>query len=175
MRKRLSAREKFLLVILIILAVYMAYYYMFYLPTKEKISYYKNEAVAVDDEIIVTEARMIKLARMEKELKDIKAGDASDVKELPQYDNSRNVMNSLAGILENATQYDVSFSGVSQEDGIVRRDIKLNYTCNSYDAVKAILLRIHDGDYRCLIKDLYITQNASVWSVNVEITYFEYM
>ena len=111
---------------------------------------------------------------MQKELDAIKSGDMSNIKELPPYDNSRNVMNSLSVILANATQYDVSFSGVSEDDGIVRRDITLSYNCNSYDAAKAILTQIYDGDYRCLIKDLHITQSSGVWNVNVQITYFEY-
>lgn len=175
MKKRLTSREKFLLVILAVLGVYMAYYYAFYIPTKEQIDFYKKEAIVVDDEIIVAEARIIKLARMEKELAEIKAGDAKDLKVLPQYDNSRNVMNSLSTILATAEQYDVSFSGVSENDGIVRRDITLNYVCNSYDAAKAILLKIDGGEYRCLLKDVYITQNASSWSVNVGVTYFEYI
>jgi len=174
MRKGLSTREKFLLFVLLIMAAYAVYNYMFYLPTKEQIDYYKNEAIAVEDEMFLAQAQQMKLDRMEKELAEIKAGD-SKVKELPQYDNSRNVMNSLSTILSSATSYDVSFSGVTQEEGIVRRDITLNYNCNSFDVAKVILNRIHEGDYRCLIKDLYITQNATDWSVNVEITYFEYM
>ena len=175
MKKRLSARERLLLVILLILGAYMVYQYVFYMPTKAKIDYYKQEATTLDDQIIVSEAKIIKLARMEKELEEIKAGDASKLKVLPQYDNSRNVMNSLSSILENAVQYEVSFSGVSEADGIVRRDITLNYACNAYDVAKAILVQINDGPYRCLVKDVYITQNADVWNVNVEITYFEYI
>ena len=175
MKKKFSSREKFLLVILLILSAYMVYQYTFYIPTKEQIDYYNGEVAAVEDEIIKAEAKIIKLARMQKELQEIKEGDTSDLKVLPQYDNSRNVMNSLSNILSTAEQYDVSFSSVTEKDGIVRRDITLNYICNSYDTAKAILLKIDGGDYRCLLKDIYITQNAESWSVNVGVTYFEYI
>lgn len=174
MKKRLSAREKILLLILVLMALIAVYYYTFYLPTTEKITYYENEAILVDDQIIMAEAQIMKLNMMEKELADIKSGDMTNIKELPPYDNSRNVMNSLSLILANATQYDVSFSGVSEEDGIVRRDITLNYNCNSYDSAKNILSQIYNGDYRCLMKDLHITQSSGTWNVNVQITYFEY-
>lgn len=174
MKKGLSVREKVLLLILILMAVFAVYYYVFYMPTQEKITFYEEEAILVDDQIIIAEAKTAKMARMEKELAEIKAGDMTNIKELPPYDNSRNVMNSLSLILANATQYNVSFSGVSEEDGIVRRDITLSYNCNSYDSAKSILSQIYNGDYRCLLKDLHITQSSGTWNVNVEITYFEY-
>lgn len=174
MKRGLSAREKVLLLILILMAIFAGYYYAFYLPTQEKITFYEEEAILVDDQIIIAEAKTMKMSMMNKELAAIKAGDMTNIKELPPYDNSRNVMNSLSAILANATQYDVSFSGVTEEDGIVRRDITLNYSCNSYDAAKSILSQIYNGDYRCLMKDLHITQSSGVWNVNVQITYFEY-
>ncbi len=174
MKKGLSAREKILLLILILMGIFAGYYYAFYIPSQEKITFYEEEAILIDDQIIVAEAKTAKMAMMNKELAEIKSGDMSNIKELPAYDNSRNVMNSLSLILANATQYDVSFSGVTEDDGIVRRDITLNYSCNSYDSAKSILSRIYNGDYRCLIKDLHITQSSGTWSVNVQITYFEY-
>ena len=175
MKKRLSAREKFLLVVLIIMAIYMAYYYVFYLPTKAKIDYYKQEAVVLEEKIAISEEKIVKLGRMSKELNEIKAGDTSNLKVLPQYDNSRNVMNSLSEILSQAVQYEVNFSGEKETAGIVRRDITLNYQAASYDAAKRILKQIYEGEYRCLLKDLYITQEAENWNVNVEVTYFEYI
>jgi len=174
MKKGLSTREKILLLILILVSLIAVYYYMFYIPTQDKISYYKSEALQVDDQIIVAEAMSIKMNMMEKELEAIKSGDMTNVKELPPYDNSRNVMDSLSTILADASQYNVSFSGVSEEDGIVRRDITLNYDCNSYDSAKAILTQIYNSDYRCLMKDLHIKAGNGVWNINVKITYFEY-
>lgn len=173
MKKGLSAREKVLLLILILMMVFAGYYYAFYIPSQEKIAYYDNEALLVDDEIIVAEGKSYKLSMMKQELKDILAGD-SNVKPLPQYDNSSNVMNSLSEILANASQYNISFAGVSEKDGIVRRDITLTFSTKSYDVAKIILSNIYNGDYRCMMKDLHITQSSGIWNVNVQITYFEY-
>lgn len=150
------------------------YNYAFYIPTQAKIENYKQEALVVDDQILVAEVKAAKLNRMEKELAEIKAGDMTNIKELPKYDNSRNVMNSLSSILVKASQYNVSFSGVSEEEGIVRRNIALTYSADSYEIAKAILSDIYDGEYRCLMKDLHITQGSGTWNVNVQITYFEY-
>lgn len=174
MKKGLTNREKGLLLILVLMALVAVYNYAFYIPTQEKIATYNEEALLLDDQILMAEAKAAKLNMMQKELAEIKAGDLTNVKELPPYDNSRNVMNSLSAILVNATQYNISFSGIAEEDGIVRRDITLTFSANSYDAAKSIISAIYNGPYRCLMKDLHITQNSDVWSVNVQITYFEY-
>ena len=174
MKKGLSAREKVLLLILILMGIFAAYYYVFYIPTQEKISFYKSETTKIEDQIMEAEFKMDKMNMMVKELEEIKSGDITNIKELPPYDNSRNVMNSLSIILSRAEQYNVNFAGVSEADGIVRRDITLSYSCSSYDGAKAILYDIYNGDYRCLVKDVHITQNGGHYMVNVQITYFEY-
>ena len=174
MKKGLSAREKILLLILIIMGIFAAYYYAFYIPTQDKITYYHDEAVLMDEQIAVAEAKSAKMTLMKKELEAIKSGDMTNVKELPQYDNSGNVMSSLSAILSQASQYNISFGGVTESEGIVRRNITLSFSTDSYEASKAILSNIYNGDYRCLIKDLHIAQGSGVCSVNVQITYFEY-
>lgn len=174
MKKGLTNREKGLLLILVLMVLVAVYNYAFYVPTQAKIAQYKQDALTVDDQILLAEAKAMKLNMMEKELAEIKSGDMTNIKELPPYDNSRNVMNSLSTILVNATQYNISFSGVTEADGIVRRDITLTFSANSYEAAKSMLSDIYNGDYRCLMKDLHISQASGVWNVNVQITYFEY-
>ena len=174
MKKGLTNREQVLLLILILVGLIAVYNYAFYIPTQAKISTYKQDALTIDDEILVAEVKAAKLNMMEKELEEIKSGDLTNIKELPPYDNSRNVMNSLSVILSNATQYNISFSGVTEEEGIVRRDITLTFSANSYETAKSILSSIYSGPYRCLMKDLHMTQGSGVWNVNVQITYFEY-
>lgn len=171
---KLSKREMGLVGILAVLVVILIYNYAFLTPTKSKIAAYEQEILAIDDQIIVAEAKVLKMGKMEDELAKIKSGEVKALKELPAYDNSRNVMNSLSTILDNASQYNVSFAGVSEADGIVRREISLNYACGSYDAAKSILTQIYEGPYRCLLKDVHISQSSGVWSVVAQITYFEY-
>ena len=174
MKKGLSAREKVLLLILLVMGIFAAYYYMFYIPTLEDITYYQEETVFLDEQIVVAEGKSAKLVMMKKELDAIKSGDMSNVKVLPLYDNSGNVMSSLSAILSQASQYNISFGGVTESEGIVRRDISLNFSAGSYDAAKKILSDIYNGEYRCLMKDLHISQSANGCSINVQITYFEY-
>lgn len=174
MKKGLTNREKGLLLILFLMGLVAVYNYAFYIPTQEKIATYTQEAQNSDATILLAEGKIAKLDMMQKELAEIKSGDAKDIKELPKYDNSRNVMNSLSSILANATYYNISFGGVSESEGIVRRDITLTFSTRSYEVAKNMLSSIYNGPYRCLMKDLHISQGADVWNVNVQVTYFEY-
>ena len=122
--------------------------------------------------------QVAKMKQMEGELDQILSGDQRGLKELPAFDNSYNVMNSLSDILERSVQYNISFAGVDTEDSTVRRNITLNYDCKSYDDAKTILRNIYEGEYRCIFTDLFITCNekddAQSYHVSVDITYFEY-
>ena len=96
------------------------------------------------------------------------------LKELPAFDNRGNVMNSLSTILADALQYNVSFSTVDEEESTVRRNISLSYSCANRSTALAILQKINDGKYPCLIKNCNISDSGSACSVSVELTYFEY-
>ena len=173
-RKKLSAREVVLLIILIVLAVFAAYIYGFQKPMQEKMDHYKSLAAAADDELIVAEAKIVKLQKMEKELKDIIEAGNLNSKEIPNFDNSENVMVELSAILEKTLNYEVQFLGTSEKDGIVRRNINLSYFCQDYENAKNVLEKIYDGKYRCLLKDLHVRQSNGKCNVSVTVTYFEY-
>lgn len=172
--KKMSKREKVMMGVLMLLLVCMGYYYIFYIPINEKIASYETQNNDVEDQIFATEILKAKMDKMQKELDVIFNEQGESVKELPAYDNSQNVMNSLSNILVGTKQYNVSFSGVTETDGIIRRDIKLNYSCNDYASAKNVLEQIYNGEYRCLLTNMNISQSNGNYSVTVDITYFEY-
>ncbi|MBQ8519502.1 MAG: type II secretion system protein M [Agathobacter sp.] len=174
MKKQLTVREKVLMCVLAVLLVICAYYYAFYTPVLQKIADYKNEMIFLEEQNVLLDAQVGKMNQMKSELDAIEAGKMGEVKELPAFDNSQNVMNSLSFILQSASQYNVSFSSVEEEESTVRRNINLAYDCTSYDAAKSILSQIYESEYRSLIKDVHMSCGEDSYHVTVEITYFEY-
>ena len=172
MKKGLTIREKVLLCILAVMLVIVAYYYAFYIPSQNAVAQYEKEFIMVDDQIIESEAKMIMLGKMRAELKDIKEGAGEELKELPAYDNRHNLLVELSDILANAENYTVNFGAVVEDEVTVTRAIDLNYSCESYDAAKAILLEIYNGEYPCTFTNLHISNEGR--TVSVHITYFEY-
>lgn len=174
MKKQLTVREKVLMCILAVLLVICAYYYAFYTPVLQKIADYKNEIVFLEEQNLILDAQVEKMNQMKSELDAIAAGEMGNVKELPAFDNSQNVMNSLSFILKNAEQYSVSFSSVEEEESTVRRHINLSYDCKNYESAKSILQRVYESEYRSLIQDVHMSFSEASCHVTVEITYFEY-
>ena len=173
MKKQLTTREKVLMCVLAVLLVICAYYYAFYLPVMEKITAYKADIIFYDEQNALLDSQVSKMDQMVSEVEAIKSGKTGVINEIPAYDNSQNVMNSLSFILKSAKEYNVNFSSV-EEDSIVRRNINLSYDCNNYETAKSILVQIYESEYRSLIKDIHITDEEGNCHVIVEITYFEY-
>lgn len=173
MKKQLTPREKVLMIILTVLMAVCAYYYAFHVPTTQQVITLIEEAATVDEQIIVVDAQVAKMNEMKAELDVIASGEMGEVKELPQYDNSANVMNSLSVILQSASEYEVNFSSVEEEESTIRRHISLSYDCSNYETAKSILTQIYESDYRSLIKDVTINVDGE-YHVSIDLTYYEY-
>lgn len=176
MKKGFTVREKVLLVILGIIVICALYYYLFYLPKMSEIEAYKQDNVLMEDQILVAQTQVAKMNKMEKELEELLKNDETSITSLPAYDNSRQIVNELYTILGRTKDYEVTFGQIFEEDGsnVVRRTVKVYFATSNYDVVKNILVMINDSQYRCLIKDVDINLVSGVYSVSVDITYFEY-
>lgn len=170
---KISKREKVLLVVLCVLVVVCAYYLFFLTPTMETKAQLETEITAMDDQVIATQARVAHMNKMQQDLEVIKA-ENKDIKDLPAYDNNKKLMESLNMMLGQAAQYTVNFSGTSETDGIIRREVDLSFVCYSYNDARAILQQIHDGVYPCVLQDLSINHGES-YSVTATLTFFEYL
>lgn len=170
---KISKREKIMLAVLLVLIVGCVYYLFFLTPNLEKQASLKEEITAMDDQVIMAQARVNHLNKMKKDLKAIKE-ENKDIKEVPAFDNSKKLMNSLNLILSQAVQYTLNFTGTEETDGIVRRNVALTYECAEYEDVRAILQDIHDGKYPCVLQDVSISYDE-VYGVSATLTYFEYV
>lgn len=127
----------------------------------------------LDARIAELDAKVIRMNRMKAEL-DKMDTSSNSMKEFPAYDNRSNVMNSLSVILADASQYNVSFSTISEEDNTVRCNISLSYSCVSRRMAQEIFQNIDDDPFPCLIKNCNIIGGKGTCSVSMELTYFEY-
>lgn len=169
---KISKREKVMLAVLFVMLIGAAYYLLFLTPNTEKKASLEAEIASMDDQLVMAQARAVGLKQMQQELEAMKASD-TEIKEVPPFDNSKKLMESLHLILGQAVQYTVNFSGISEEDGIVRRNVNLSYQCTTYDAARTILQNIHDGKYPCVLLDVSIG-GEETYAVSASLTFFEY-
>ncbi len=163
MRRRLTYREIMLILVLLILVIISAYYLWFYVPVKEEQASLEAQIEDMQELLEVDQARLTRMRAMEKELEEIFAENPDPVA-MALYDNSQNVMFELNAILSQADYYSLNFSTVDtgQEDGVVRRNISMQFDCSGYDKAKEILRLLHDNPNRCMFDNLSISLSQTV-------------
>ncbi|MDD2218376.1 MAG: hypothetical protein PHX63_08120 [Eubacteriales bacterium] len=179
MKKRnFSLREKILFTILAVLLIAVMYY-QFVLGNVDKASQ-KYDLDALNEELQTEQIKAASITSMQKE---IEAGKAGAVTYIASYDNLRNEMKALNDILAASSSYSLNFSNPVKEDNIVRRDIKIDFTARNYAGAKNILKALYDCEYRCLIRDINMSNgpgntggiSSGVVDVNLTVTFFETM
>lgn len=176
MRKQLTTREWTLLALLGIILVISGYILLFRTPMMAERDRCLGEAESCRIQTEAVQVRLAEKRRMEQELEELLSAGTPPLS-IPDYDNLQPVMFELNSILANTQTYSLSFGTVDTSKTIVRRQIAMNYTTNSYQSAKAVLRQLHDSDYRCMLDtvSLNLEQNGQgTVSVSGTIVFFEY-
>ena len=175
MKRKLSPREMMLLGVLAILVVVVGYITLFYMPTTQARDDALAEAESCREQTEVAQVRLAEKQRMEQELEEIFAQNPNPLG-LADYDNRQPVMVELNMILASTENYSLSFATVDASQSIVRREISISFTCDSYDTAKYVLQQLHDSTYRCMLNNVTISRgqnDSGTTSVSGSIVYFE--
>lgn len=172
--RKLNAREKTLLGILLVMLIVSSYVMLFKMPINDEINQL-NEQIKADKELI--EQMDVKLSdkhRMESVLDEIFSKNTNPIS-MPIYDNVTNVMFELNRILAQSEQYSLSFQSVDPSSEIIERNVSLPFSCSSYEVAYSILDQLDKSNLRCMIDDLSVqTGGEGTVSVSANITFFEY-
>ena len=175
MKRKLTTREWLLLGVLGILVIVVAYIMLFYTPTTNARDAALTEAESVRQQTETAQVRLAEKQRMERELDELFARNPNPLS-LADYDNLQPVMVELNSILASTQNYSLNFATVDSSKSLVRREISVSFTCDSYAIAKKILQNLHDSSYRCMLNNVSINlgQNSDGrTSVNGSIVFFE--
>lgn len=183
--RKLTFREKVLLIILGIVALVSSYILLFYIPNSEKIELLEGEIAQKSNMVAECQAMVADQKRMELKLEKFKVGAESRYP-MPYYDNIQNVILILDRILPPTNQYAVDFSVKEVErqeekeeskqakQPVVERQTTIPFVCNNYMQVKDTLKKISSGTIPCLIQDLEIHEHDGTSNAIANVSYFEY-
>lgn len=175
MKRKLTAREWTMLGILAVLVLVVGYIVLFYMPTTAARDAALADTETCKQQTETAQARLSEKRRMERELDEIFAQDPNP-RALADYDNLQPIMMDLNTILAPTQNYSLSFATVDADQSIIRREISISYTCDSYDTAKTILRMLHNGAYRCMLNNLTISRgqgDGGSTSVSGSIVFFE--
>ena len=175
MKRKLSPREWMLLGVLAVLVIVVGYIMLFYMPTTEARDRALADTESTKQQTEAARVRLTEKRRMERELDEIFAANPNPLG-LADYDNLQPVMVELNTILAATKSYSLNFSTVDATQSIIRREISITFTCDSYATARIVLQRLHDSIYRCMLNRVSITRGRSYdgsTSVSGSIVFFE--
>lgn len=167
MRRQLTSREWMLLGLLGIILLISGYILLFYNPTTAERDRCISEKESCEMQIEAAQVRLEDKRRMERELDELFAANP-DPLSIPDYDNIKPVMFELNSILARTKNYTLSFSTVDSTQTIVRRQISMTFTTDTYESTREVLQQLHDSDFRCMMDGVSINLgdhwNGTFWN-----------
>ena len=174
--RKLSLRERVLLILLCILAVISGYMLFFRLPVSAQMESLRGQIDQDSETVAQLEARLAQQRSMEETLASLQSQPDAPVP-MPEYDNIQAVMLELNDILSGCQAYTISFGAVQPQEGsnVVCRQVTIPFTCADYQGAIAVLQRLHDSSLRCLLEDVELSQESQgPVQVTATLTFFEY-
>ncbi len=152
MSREINAKEKVLLVILVLIILGFAYYRFVDQPVRKNLAKAEAEYSSLQSELTEVRVKIRELQRMQDEIDEITSGGKDSF--MPSYNNAKEELALLNDILnESVTQYSVAFTSVTRYKDQIRRDFKLDFTTPDYDSMKVVIDKLTGVDYRCMIGD----------------------
>ena len=144
----LSRREKILLFILLVTIVFVAYYYLLYLPIKSEQQNLKNQIAEVQTDYSETLARVNKIESLEKELANLKQEREERLETVV-----REAEEILAAVDFFARKSDVSIRRYQKGEANNGYPFTFNIE-GEYFELLSFLRMLDNWDYRLVIEDL---------------------
>ncbi len=183
MSRDVNAKEKVLLVILVLIILGFGYYRFVDQPVRKNLAKAEAEYSSIQTELTEVRIKIRELQRMQDEIDQITSGGKDSF--MPSYNNAKEELALLNDILnESVTQYSVAFTGVTRYGDQIRRDFKLDFTAPDYDSMKALVEKLTGVDYRCMVGDYSCNvikvkdqqnEETTALAVSATATFFETM
>lgn len=155
--REFTRKEKILLVACLVLALGIIYYQLVYKGVRTQISQYST--ADLEAEIETEQARATQIANM---LATIEQNKDKEKGELMVYNNLANEINLVGEVMQGkGEQVTLNWSTPVLNGTTVRRDVSVSFTTRRYSYLKDILHSFNNCVYRCVIRDLSVTDNSS--------------
>ena len=161
--------EKALLLILALVLVCLAYYFIVDRPVRTSLESAKAEKEALVTELTALQARIARMEKMQAELDALQANPS--VSRMGSYNNSKAELDFLNELLDATDEYTVTFTGVTRDGDQVRRNFNLKYTVQDFATAERLLRKIYGCDMRCLIGDINYARTRTYYNTTDRLRY----
>ncbi len=159
MSRDFTLKEKIMLIILGLILIGLAYYRFVHIPCKNAVEEAHSQRDVYQAELQKALVKESQMRKMKEELDEI--GELNEASRMESYSNSKAEIALLNRVLESATDYSISFSGVTKTDDQIRRNFSLTFTTRDFATAKKIITELAESEYRCLIGDIQYTRSLT--------------
>lgn len=153
-KKEMNPATKLLIGIIIILAIILAYIFLIFKPTGDRMDEIDSQIESNNQEIAEMEA---KLNVLTEKYEEVLRGEELGSEVMP-YDNVKSELIFLSNVMDFTDKYNVTFSEpYCAQDNYVRREARLTFNADTYDIAREVIDEIVDCPYRTLVVDYDIT------------------
>ena len=172
-----SRREKFLLLILAIVLVAIAWFVFVFQRSSDEVIRLDGEIATTQAQITAASTRVDKMHNMQAVIDKYK-GAGIEPSVIPAFDNMTNLMSELNRIMAAADAYVMTFDVLDAESSAdyVLRGVRIDYSCGTSAQAEAIVRALSNGKYPCSIDSLAIVDSStgsSGVSASVHVTFYE--
>lgn len=174
MKRELTAREKILLLILIVLMIAVGYFKLVLAPINDGVQECIENTSAEQEEITEKLVVAAEINKMQQKIDEITA--SGEAHAIPYFDNSAELMIELHGILCETSDYSLSFGNLTEDDYMMLRPVAMSFKTENYDKARDIIDALYASDNIMKISDVNISMDKSVASevqVSMNLTYYE--
>lgn len=156
MRRSLTRREKFMIVILLVALIIGLYFLVVHYPIVNRLEEIDRDTEDLEKRITAAEVKAADYSLMKAELNEILSMPEDEISVMPPYNNIETLMRRLDVIFD-GTQPDFTFGQASIRDNVATRVI--NFTCiaKDYQDARRLLRDVTGTGWRCLLNSFTIT------------------
>lgn len=181
LNRKFTMRENIFLVALAVLFLGLFYYLAVAKPVFAETARCVAEQGSIEEELSV---ELMMAAKKKQMLEAMEKTPSTAKGDIYAYNNLKNEMTELYGILSGTVSYNIGFSEARALGTIVRRDISVSFQTDSYAGAEAVLEQMENSRYRSMIKDVELSSGtgrgqsagmskADTVNVSVVITFYE--
>lgn len=148
-----TAKEKALILFLVLVLIGLCYYRFIYVNCRDAIAEANTQRNSYQVELNAAMAKEAQLRKMKDELDSI--GELQYASRMESYNNVKAEIALLNNILKPASDYSISFSKISRSGDQIRRSFSLQFSTEGFENAKKIISELAGSEYRCLIGNVY--------------------
>ncbi len=171
MNRAFTAREKTLLLVLVVLMLALGYFQLVFEPIQTEMDHYSTLTQQTQTTLDQYQAQLLQMKRMEALLEEMHL--SGSYRPIPGPDNLQAITLQLHRILAQAQSFALEFGQPKAQGYVLARPVSLSFTALDTSQAYGILQALGESENTNELSQVHITWDRDRVTVSLQITYYE--